>query len=199
MQTKKKVVIYGGTFNPPHIGHAAAIETVTRLFSCDEIWLMPTADRRDKTVGTAGGHRLKMLEIMIDELFPTAKTFIKISRMELERPRLTTTYETKLELEAAYPSYKFYFLIGSDIVGDIEKKWVNGDELFRTARFIIMKRPLDVLPERLPPQITILDKGFKYVDISSTFIRALLAKGHSGAPYLISGVAEYIKNNGLYR
>src|SRR3989344_3252446 len=199
MRKNKKVVIYGGSFNPPHIGHAAAIETITRLFPCDEIWLMPTADRRDKTVGIAGAHRVKMLKIMITKLFLTSKIPIQISTMELDRPRLTTTYETKLELEAAYPNCQFYFLIGSDIVGDIEKKWVNGAELFQAARFIVLKRPLDVLPKRLPPQITILDKGFKYVDISSTFIRALLAKGHSGAPYLISGVAEYIKNNGLYR
>ena len=64
----KKIVIYGGAFNPPHIGHAIAIENVLRLFPCDEIWVMPTADRHDKKIKVDGVHRVQMLNLMVQEI-----------------------------------------------------------------------------------------------------------------------------------
>src|SRR3989344_3593256 len=96
---RKKIVIYGGSFNPPHIGHAIAIEAVLRNFKCDEIWVMPSAERKDKHIGTPGKHRIKMLEMLIGEYFRTSKIPVKISDLEIKRPGLTTTYDTKTELE----------------------------------------------------------------------------------------------------
>ena len=66
----KKIALYGGAFSPPHLGHASVIEAILRLFPCDEIWVMPSADRHDKIVSASGEHRIKMLELMITELFP---------------------------------------------------------------------------------------------------------------------------------
>lgn len=198
MGMKKKIVIYGGAFNPPHIGHAIAIDAVMRLFICDEIWLMPSADRKDKTINMSGEYRLNMLKIILAELFPKPAMPVVISTLELERPALTTTHETKLELERKYPDCQFYFLIGSDIVGDIEAKWVNGKNLARSANFIVIKRIDMDLPPKLPPHTTILDDNIVSCDISSTFVRKLIASGHSGLPYTTSGVAKYIAKNKLY-
>ncbi|MBI3633436.1 MAG: adenylyltransferase/cytidyltransferase family protein [Candidatus Vogelbacteria bacterium] len=94
-KAEKKVVIYGGAFNPPHIGHAAAIENIIRLFPCDEVWVMPSADRHDKAISVNGEHRLKMLQIMIDKVFPDSEIPIIVSDMEIKRGVSTTTYETQ--------------------------------------------------------------------------------------------------------
>ncbi len=195
---RKKIVIYGGAFNPPHVGHAAVIETAIRLFLCDELWIMPTANRRDKITRTKGVHRIRMLKIMKRELFSSFRTPIKISNLELNRPRLTTTYDTKLELENAYPQYEFYFLLGSDIVGDIEKKWVDGKKLFQNGKFIVFKRSSNDVLKKMPPQTVVLEKDVTCLEFSSTFIRNLLKRGDVGTPYISPGVARYIKENKLY-
>ncbi|MEK7191899.1 MAG: nicotinate-nucleotide adenylyltransferase [Patescibacteria group bacterium] len=195
----KKIVIYGGAFSPPHIGHASSVEIVTRLFPCDEIWIMPSADRHDKKITASASHRLKMLKILIKEFFPNPKIPVKLSTLEIDRPKLTTTYETKLELEKKYPGAEFWFLIGSDLLLDIENKWVNGKDLYQSANFLAIKKSDAPLPDILPPKFRLLEKEVFWIDISSTFIRNLLGKGYSGLPYISPGVAEYVRKNGLYQ
>lgn len=175
---KKKIVIYGGAFNPPHIGHAIAIDETIRTFVCDEIWIMPSANRRDKNINVSGKHRVNMIKIMLSELFPNPKVPVKISTLELERPALTTTYDTQIELNKKYPNSEFYFLVGKDIFKDIKTKWINGKKLLRIAKFITVS---------------------KRVNVSSTFVRELISKGQRGVPYIIPAVARYIQENGFYR
>ena len=74
-----RVALYGGAFSPPHLGHASLIEAILRLFPCDEIWVMPSADRHDKKISAPGKSRIEMLEILIQELFPNSKIPILIS------------------------------------------------------------------------------------------------------------------------
>ena len=187
----KQIALYGGTFSPPHLGHASVIEALLRLFPCDEVWVMPSADRHDKTVTASGEHRVKMLEIMIAELFLKPKMPILISDFELRLSKPTVTYETLKLLKEKYPNHDFHFVIGLENLGVIETRWINGKKLFREADFIAIKNPLVPLPNKLPPHITIID-DVAWSDISSTFVRKLLAQGYSGLPYLTKGVAEYI-------
>lgn len=196
----KKIVIYGGAFNPPHIGHANAIENIIRLFPCDEIWVMPSADRHDKVISVSGEDRLKMFQIMINELFPASKVPIILSDVELRRKAMTVTLETKEHLERNHPNYEFHFVMGSDVVGDIKDKWVKGRELFESANFIITKRGNTAIPKELPRKsVLLIDKQSANMDVSSTLIRRLVTRGYSGTPYVTAGVAEYIRENKLYK
>lgn len=199
MNKKIKIVVYGGAFSPPHVGHAMVIEAVGRLFPCDEIWLMPTSDRTDKKMTAIGTHRMKMLEIMRNELFSDSRIPIKLDSLELDRNKLTTTYDTKKELEEKYPNHEFYFLIGSDIVYDIESKWDYGKELWHDTNLVVLPRSQDFVLINNPPNVVALRGNFAGVDISSTFVRKLLAEGSTGMPYITKGVAEYIKKEGLFQ
>lgn len=220
----KKIVIYGGAFSPPHLGHASVIEAVLRLFPCDEVRVMPSADRFDKKVSASGEHRVEMLRIMINELFPEyilpilpssqnrgSSIFqsnhkndskkigtVIISDFELKLNKPTVTYETLKALKEKYPNYNFHFVLGSENIDMIETKWVNGKELFREANFIAIKNPLASMPQKLPPNLVVLD-DVAWTNLSSTFIRKLLAQGYSGLPYLSKSVAEYIKERSLYK
>src|SRR3989338_8675345 len=198
-EKRKKIVIYGGSFNPPHIGHAIAIEAVLRNFKCDEIWVMPSSERKDKRIGTPGKHRVKMLNILIRDFFGYSKIPIQISTLELDRPGLTTTYDTKIELEQRYPGNKFYFLIGSELLFNIIYDWVKGNELWNNANFLAIRKPETKVPAKLPPNIKLADKDIVWVNISSTIIRNFIKKGYSGIPYLLPKIAVYIKKNGLYK
>src|SRR3989344_6221245 len=122
----KQIALYGGSFSPPHLGHASVIEALLRLFPCDEVWLMPSADRRDKAVWASGKHRLEMLKIMVVELFPDAKIPIIISDFELLLPGMTATYETLRQVKECYPADQFHFVLGSELFPEIETKWVRG-------------------------------------------------------------------------
>ncbi len=214
----KKIVIFGGAFNPPHVGHMTGIEAVLRNFPADEIWLLPSADRRDKKIDVSGKHRVRMLKICLSEFFnptPLPPPLVKrrgqdkelvqslpkiiISDLELRRPSLSTTFDTKKKLEKLYPKYKFYFLIGSPLLGDIRNKWVKGKELWKSAHFLALMKPGAKIPSRLPRNIKVLDQNIIWLDMSSTQIRILLRTGYSGIPYVTPSVAKYIKKNGLYK
>ena len=194
----KKIALYGGAFSPPHLGHASVMEAVLRLFPCDEIWVMPSTNRHDKKVSASGSDRLKMLEILIQELFPSSKIPIIISDFELQMDKPTVTYETLKALDEKYPDNKFYFVLGSENLEVIETKWINGKKLLQEANFIAIKNPLIPLSNKLPSNITILD-DLPWTKISSTFVRKLIAQGQSGLPYISKGVAEYIKGHNLYK
>lgn len=194
----KKIVIYGGSFNPPHIGHASGIETILRLFTCDEIWVMPSANRRDKPNLVDGKHRFNMLKIMLDEFFSDIKIPVKLSRLEIDEPKLSTTFHTKQELEKKYPNMEFWFLIGSDLLLDIQDKWVNGKELYNSTNFVVFQKSGSVLTQNLPKNFVLLNLETVWMGASSTFIRNLLSQNYPPIPYVSLGVANYIKKHHLY-
>lgn len=195
----KKIIIFGGSFNPPHIGHALMIENVIRLFDCDEVWVMPSADRRDKKIEVNATDRIQMARIMIKENFQKSKIPIKISDLEIKRSGFTTTYDTILELEKKYPKNKFYFLIGSDSLLDIKTKWVKGKILWDKLNFVVVSRINFEMPKNLPSHCEILADKINGLDVSSTFLRELINNGYSGMPYMSKGIAEYIKIHKLYK
>lgn len=199
MRTHKRVVVFGGAFNPPHIGHAMMIEAATRLSHPDEIWVMPSKDRGDKKVSASGEDRLRMLELMSEDLsFQSFPVPVMISNFELRLPGLTRTVETKEALEHAHPDVLFEFLIGSEILPDIKTKWVRGEELWQSGHFLVLARVSEI-PKDLPSNFIVLGEGSRGADISSTFIRELVSHGASGMPYVTPRVAEFIQEKGLYR
>lgn len=195
----KKIVIFGGAFNPPHIGHAKMIEAVVNNIRADEVWVMPSAERHDKKLPVSGEDRLKMAELTVSEFLPNPKIPVRVSDMEIARQKPTVTYETKTELEKTYPGYEFYFVVGSDSLLNMEEKWINGKKLFQEGHFIVVERPSYKLPERMPPHLLLVHEPVSHRDISSTVVRDLLKKGESVEGFLAKGVIEYIRGHNLYR
>ena len=196
---EKRIVIYGGAFNPPHIGHAAVIEKIARSFPCDEIWVMPSADSRsDKTISVSGQHRVGMLDVMVRKRFSCLPVAVKVSLFEIERPNLNTTMGIKMELEKQYPNYIFYFLIGSDLLNDIELKWVDGKELYRSANFLLVERPDTVIPKELPSNIHMMSGKILEADVSSTSVRESLIIGDIDVSHIVPEVASYIEKNKIF-
>ncbi len=195
----KKIVIYGGAFNPPHLGHAAVLDLLLKNFSCDEVWIIPSASRKDKQIAVSGRDRKNMLEELLRHGFSGIKTPIILSDLEINRDRPTVTYETKAELESLHFGHEFHFLIGSDSVAEIEEKWVRGPELFSEARFVIVGRPKFKIPEKLPNYSSVVGSLPESLDMSSTSVRDKISKGESVSQYLPPAVEQYIKNRNLYK
>jgi nicotinate-nucleotide adenylyltransferase len=194
----RRYTVYGGTFSPPHVGHASVIEAIARLVPCDEVLVMVSKDRDDKNPSVRTHHRLAMTELMIGEIFPSSPVPITVSKFELERPGLLYTYDTLLALLRTNPGDEFFITVSSELLRDMTTTWEKGRELFNTARFIVSHRPGTPLTMDLPPMAIVIGTNYAHIDVSSTFIRGLIGRGLSGMPYLTPAVARYIRDNRLY-
>ncbi len=199
MEKKKKIALFGGAFNPPHRGHSAVVKALDSLDGIDEVWLMPSANRWDKAMTVSGPDRLRMIDLMIDDDHFRSRKPIRAFDHEVRKPNLSTTYETKAELEKLYPYHEFYFVCGSDVVPDIPTKWVHGKELFETTGFIFIDRP-----GSKPLSECVLPKNYKVIDlkggvnISSTLVRSLASNKDRLVEFVTPSTADFIVDKGLY-
>ncbi|HEU5114978.1 MAG TPA: nicotinate-nicotinamide nucleotide adenylyltransferase [Candidatus Paceibacterota bacterium] len=196
---KKRIALFGGAFNPPHNGHAAVVRALESLDSIDEIWLMPSANRWDKSISVSGPDRLHMIDLLIGDLRLGSNKHVRPFDHEIRKPNLSTTFETKAELEKLYPYHEFHFVFGSDVLPDIAPKWVHGKELFDTANFIFVERPGYVLPEgfALPPHAILLPLPHKDT-LSSTHVRDIANDPDKLAACVSPSVAEFILKKDFY-
>jgi len=196
---KKKVAIFGGSFNPPHIGHRELIEFIRDSFSCDEIWLMPSGDRRDKTIEINSEHRLEMARIFAKKIQKDFGLKIVVSTHEVEKINKTATIETLQELSLMYPEHEFHLIVSSELVPMIKKIWVRGEELWTVANFILIERPgsLKLNEIELPPHSTILISATPFPDISSTQARQI-SDEKILRDLVDANIAEYIIKNKIY-
>lgn len=196
---KKKIAIFGGSFNPPHNGHKKVLEIVRDAFPCDEIWLLPSGNRKDKKIDIDDVHRLALLKLMAKEVDKKGKPHILVSEIEIKKNKLTTTIDTLEALEKEYPYYEFYLVISSEIVPEIKKIWHKGEEMFYKGKYIIIERPgSHALHEiELPPTSILLEKDNSMPKISSTSIRQLTTKEEL-LKWVDTDLADYIITNKLY-
>ena len=111
-----KIGIYGGTFNPPHLGHLAAAKTAIEVLGLDRLLLIPAAIPPHKVLpeGTPPPeHRLSMAEKMADALL--RPKVVQVSTLELEREGKSYTSDTLEELHRQYPEAELWLLMGTDM------------------------------------------------------------------------------------
>ena len=162
----KKVGIFGGTFNPPHIGHLIMANEAYDALQLDEVRFMPNAIAPHKKLVDDASieNRHKMVEIAIQpyEQF-------RIETIELELGGISYTYHTMAELREREPDTKFYFIIGGDMIDSLHT-WYKIDELIQFVRFVGLKRP----GTHSTSTYDITMVAAPLVDLSSTLIRKRL-------------------------
>lgn len=194
----KKVVIFGGMFDPPHIGHAILVDSVLQNFACDEIWFMPSGQRRDKNPKIDDKNRFKMAEIFCEDYFQDSKIPVLPKNDELEMQSPAYTWAVYKNLLSKYPDCEFHFLMGSYNLPAIRQWWENGEEVFNNLNFIIFKE--SGAPDfELPPKNFVLPDIEVKTTVSSTFIRKRASRGLSAMPYVLPRIESYIKEKKLYQ
>lgn len=194
--------IYGGTFDPPHIGHLIlAAEAQAQLSLARLLW-MPVPEPPHKTARpiTPLHHRLEMLRRALAD----APGF-ELSTIELQRPGPHYTVETLRELGTQFPAADFVLLIGGDSLRDFPT-WHRPLDVLAACRFIgVMRRPSDSVDvnalERILPG---LGEKTRFIDapqleISSSEIRGRIASRGHYRYYLNPEVYQYIEEHQLYR
>ena len=202
-----KIGIYGGTFNPPHLGHLEAARTAVKVLELDKLILIPAAVPPHKALpeGTPeGAHRLAMTERMADAL--SMPKVAEVSRMELDREGKSYTADTLRAIRAQYPNAQLWLLMGTDMFLTLHL-WHDPEVITQLAGICAFGRTEQDGEELFAPQREFLSQKYQaqivtitlpgLVDVSSTRLRELLARGE-GQEYLLPQVYGYILMNRLY-
>ena len=202
-----KLGIYGGTFNPPHLGHLAAAQFALDALNLDRLEFVPAAAPPHKTLpegGPSAEQRLEMVELAADGLLQPKK--VSVSGMELHRPGKSYTADTLEQLQAADPEAELWLLMGTDMFLTLQN-WREPEVITRLAGICTFARTQSDSGELLETQARYLQETFgartcvlqlpQIVDVSSTQLRELLAQG-KGQAYLSPAVYGYIIRQGLY-
>jgi nicotinate-nucleotide adenylyltransferase len=204
--TKRKIALFGGTFDPVHIGHTTVAKDAAKQIGAEKIIFIPA--KRSPLKGflpkANDKHRLEMISLAIAE----EKDF-EVSDLELKKPAPSYTLETVRQYQNEYGiDTSIYWLIGADSVDDLAY-WHKIIELIDTCILTTMYRAGCREPDfsKFEHQwgLKRIDKlrqniiQTPLVDISSTEIRDRLAAGRDVTDMLAPSVAEYIDRHGLYK
>ncbi|HIW88440.1 MAG TPA: nicotinate-nucleotide adenylyltransferase [Candidatus Ligilactobacillus excrementipullorum] len=188
---KKRVGLMGGTFNPVHNGHLIVADQVASQLGLDQVVFLPDnlPPHVDKKEAIAAKDRVKMVRMAI-----AGNEKFTLDTLEVDRGGVSYTYDTIKELKARHPDVDYYFIIGGDMV-EYLPKWNRIDELVKMVKFVGVKRTGAKMNSKYP----ILWVDVPTIDISSTLIRNKIKQGCSIRYLVPDAVAEYLKEEGLYR
>lgn len=190
-------LVFGGAFDPPHLGHLALIETAARLFRPKEILIIPTGDATHKQINSPAEMRFRLAQIAFASLPET-----KVLRLELDRKEHCYTIDTLRYLERFTRGIKL--IIGGDQLIDF-LKWKEPDEILKLATLGVGKRTgiNSVLYEEAikffphPERVSVFE--FPCPEMSSTIIRTKLRQGESVNDFVSEAVLAEIERLCLYQ
>ncbi len=195
----QRIGIYGGTFNPPHIGHIRAAQAAKQAMGLDRLLVIPDRIAPHKVLpeGSASPEqRLEMLRLAFE-----GSDGIEVSDLELRREGVSYTFETVAQLRAVYPDAQLVLLMGTDMFLSFSQ-WRCPEKILSDASLGVFYRgqkneiPLiQAERERLGADVALVENPV--VEISSTDLRRMLVF-RCAEPFLPGGVGAYIYENGLY-
>jgi nicotinate-nucleotide adenylyltransferase len=224
MEKRKRIAIYGGTFDPVHVGHLAVANDLLKLFELDQVVFVPAyAAPHKRAVGvTPPLHRYTMLALATQD-----SDAVRVSTIELEEPQKPFTIETLLRLQKQFgDSVRLVFVMGADSWAEITT-WREWEKVLSIVDHIVVARPGYELKTQSVPatirerivdlsgvpaaeissrfeeseatKIYITDAIF--VDVSATAIRRNFAAGDNEdwVTRVPPPVGEYIRKYGLYK
>lgn len=198
-QPSERIGVFGGTFDPVHIGHVVAAVEARRALGLDRVVLVPAGDPWQKrgSVTAPAGDRLALVRAAVDGI-----DGLEVSSLEVDRGGPSYTYQT---LEAlAGPGRRLFLVVGADVAATM-KTWVGIERLPGLATLVVVDRagdgpsaegpPADGLPDGWACQRVSIPR----LDVSSTELRARAARGWPLDGLVPAGAVRLIVERGLYR
>jgi nicotinate-nucleotide adenylyltransferase len=186
------VGLFFGSFNPIHIGHLAIANYMLEFSDMEQLWFIVSPHNPFKTKHSllSEADRLHLVSIAIEN-YPSYKA----SNIEFKMPQPSYTIDTLVRLSAKYPQHRFSIIMGSDNIESFGK-WKNYDAIVAGYHRYIYPRPGSVCNHEHLENATIADAPL--MDISSSFIRASIAKGKELPFFMPEKVYQYIKEMHFY-
>jgi nicotinate-nucleotide adenylyltransferase len=209
--------ILGGTFNPVHVAHLRVAEEVREALGLDRVLFVPSGDPPQKSEGLAPAReRLEMVRLAV-----LGEPAFEALDLEVARPGLSYTADTLAALREASPESELWFILGTDQFRRLDT-WSRPESVAGQANLAVVHRPgeqpgelRDLVPPSLADQFEAAQGSSEQLvhasghavravpitrlDISSTDVRARIARGESIRYLVPERVLEYIEKRGLYR
>ena len=203
-----RIGVYGGAFNPPHLGHITAARAVSGLLKLDKLLVIPTGHPPHKTLPPGGPtpeQRLEMTRLAMEQA--GLKDRIEVLDLEIRREGNSYTADTLARLKEQYPEDELWLLMGADMFLTLQS-WRQPERILSLAGIAAFGRTeadtgelFDLQRDylyRMYPQARLFTLSIPgVVDVSSTELRDRLAKGEGGA-LLAPAVYGYILRKKLY-
>lgn len=213
---QQRIGLFGGTFNPLHMGHVNCITTVHNRLHLDRIIVVPAAQSPLKPAveGPTDEQRLEMLERGLKEHME----WIAIDRQEIDRGGISYTIDTVKSYAKTVAPEDLYLIVGLDQFEAFDK-WKDFETLLTLANLIVVTRPNHQIPfseDEMPPGLRKLVAAFdrqfiqlstgrsiefvrlQDLDVSASEVRKRLRSGRNVDRQLSIPVEEYIREQGLY-
>jgi nicotinate-nucleotide adenylyltransferase len=176
-----RIALFGGSFNPPHLGHIAIVKDLLASKKFDELWVIPSFKHPFGKELASFEDRITMCHLLYDPLGPK----VKISEVEKKINNTQGwTITTLRHLIDQFPEHQFSWVMGSDLFRETSK-WKDFDEI-----------------KKWVPIISIPRAGYeksKFPEISSTQVRKAIVEGKDMSSLVPPEVMKYIQKKGLYR
>lgn len=189
-----RIGIFGGSFNPIHVGHAIIASSIVESGAVDSLWLMvsPQNPLKENLSLADDYHRLRMTELVSRRL-----DNVITSAFEFDLPKPSYTIDTLISLQAKFPDDEFYLVIGADnwCVFD---KWKSGEEIISKYHILIYPRYgyEIIIPDQYCERVSVVDAPL--IEVSSTQVRDRLVQLKSVSFLVPEPVEKYIIKNKLY-
>ena len=195
----KRIIIYGGSFDPPHRSHRQIVQRLAA--SCDKLIVIPCGPRAKTSSATLTGavHRKAMLEMAFGDLKGA-----ELDLFDLENETFTSTSDLDQRYRRLFPKAEILHAVGADLVtggknatSEIQRWWHKGKEIWQTLKFLVIARPgYSCSADDMPPHAQCME--ITDLEGSGTLIRQRIAEGLPVTEFLLPEVWEYIKEHRLY-
>lgn len=199
---KNKIVVFGGSFNPPLNSHFSIAQQVLNEFEeVKKVIFIPVNNNYEKRGLIENRHRYNMIKLVVDK-----NENFEVSNMDMNEKKSLHMIETLEKVQEEYPNDEICFLCGSDNLKEI-RTWKLGEELISKYKIIVMERDTDLFDDIIKndkllnsykENIIKLKEDIK-CNFSSTYARAQLKKGKCIRYLLPDEVFYYIEDNKLYK
>jgi nicotinate-nucleotide adenylyltransferase len=198
---QQRLAIFGGTFDPIHIGHLAIAEDARWALGVDQVLFVPAAQqplKQGQTPGATAEQRLHMVELAIAD-----NPHFAVSDAEVQRGGMSYTVDTVAEIRETLPEAELFFVLGADALV-LLPRWHQIEHLITLCHFAVLRRPgvtlaVDELMEILPTlrdRVSIIDGPL--LTISATEVRQRVRTKQPVRYHLPHTVWQYIEQHGLY-
>ena len=188
-----RICLYGGSFDPVHIGHLLVAQAAHEEVGLDRIYFIPAAQSpfKPNRILTPDNLRLQMLRRAL-----AGVTYAEVDSQELDRGGISYSIETVRDYASRFPSADLFYLIGADHVAQLPK-WREANELAERVTFLIIPRPGEPAVKPVPPFRSQQLVGFP-IGLSASQIRERVRQKLPVELLVGAPVAESIRHNDLY-
>lgn len=190
----RRIGIFGGTFDPPHVGHIKIAERAIHQLHLDRLYFVPAYLPPHKRNGTSGSPRQRLT--MVQQATRNNPRF-RVASFEINRKGVSYTIDTLHYFRRRHRNAKLFLIVGGDNFRQF-RTWKSSLEIMEFARLVVYNRHgVSDRGTKTPPTTPVYLRGI-FLDVSSTLVRRRVQHGESIHTLVPLGVEQYIRKKKLY-